>query len=81
MVEIFAGKVFLLVTGASRGIGKNIARILGSLFKNESHILLLARNTENLKKTADELPKGLVTSFSSVDFSKATTEELQGMCY
>ena len=81
MVDVFKGKVFLLVTGASRGIGKHIALTFGSLLETGSHVLLLARNLENLRKTAAELPKNLITSCKSIDFSNTNAEELRGILY
>ncbi|OXU19990.1 hypothetical protein TSAR_001740 [Trichomalopsis sarcophagae] len=75
--KIFSGKVFLLVTGASQGIGRKIAEILGSSLEQGSQVLLLARNTENLKGTADKLPKHITVKYESVDLSKATADELK----
>lgn len=76
--KIFSGKVFLLVTGASQGIGSKIAEILGSSLEKNSQILLLARNADNLKETANKLPKNLTVNFESIDLSKATAKELEG---
>lgn len=79
--KLFSGKVFLLVTGASQGIGKKIAEILGSSLDNGSRVLLLARNAENLRETANLLPKQVDVNFESVDLSKATATELKGNFY
>ena len=76
--KIFSGKVFLLVTGASQGIGSKIAEVLGSSLENDSQVLLFARNAENLKETANTLPKHVTVNFESVDLSKATANELKG---
>src|SRR5438445_13758278 len=48
------GKV-ALVTGASRGIGKGIARALAA---EGAALVLTARGAEALQRTADELAKG-----------------------
>ncbi|XP_014218771.1 sepiapterin reductase-like [Copidosoma floridanum] len=77
--KIFKGKVFLLVTGASQGIGRKIAEVLGSTLESGSLVLLLARNAENLKGTADNMPKTLAVEYRSVDLSKATAEELRSI--
>ena len=79
MTEIFVGKVFLLVTGASRGLGGQIAKTFGSLLKSKSHVLLLARNAEGMKKVISELPNDLITSYKSIDFSNTSKNELIGM--
>lgn len=76
--KIFSGKVFLLVTGASQGIGKKIAEILGSSLEQGSQVLLLARNAENLRGTAEKLPKHIAVNYESVDLSIATADELKG---
>jgi short-subunit dehydrogenase len=76
--KIFVGKVFLLITGASQGIGKTIAQTLSPLLENDSHVLLLARNINNLMKIADQLPKHVSVHFESIDLSKATASELKG---
>lgn len=75
---MFSGKVFLLVTGASQGIGKKIAEVLGSSLDNGSQVLLLARNAGNLKETASKLPKNVSVNFESVDLSSATAVQLKG---
>lgn len=75
---IFDGKVFFVVTGATRGIGKGIAKAFAPHLSNGSRVLLMSRNVENLRKTAHEMPKGLITTCKSIDFSKTTTYELQG---
>ncbi|KAJ8687436.1 hypothetical protein QAD02_023230 [Eretmocerus hayati] len=77
--KIFSGKTFLLVTGASQGIGRKIAEVLGSSLDSGSKVLLLARNDENLKETANKLPKTVSVDCGSVDLSKATANDLKGI--
>ena len=79
MSKIFSGKVFLLVTGASQGIGRGIAEILGSTLESGSQVLLLARNNENLKETANLLPKHVNVNFKSVNLCSTTANELEGI--
>ena len=80
MASIFTGKTFLLVTGASRGIGKQITKTFSNFLESTSRILLLSRNEENLNRTIEELqPKIRVrATCSSVDFSSVCAEELTG---
>ncbi|MEX2672755.1 MAG: SDR family NAD(P)-dependent oxidoreductase [Phycisphaeraceae bacterium] len=42
----------VIITGASRGVGRGIARVLG---KNGFHVGLLARSEEKLREVADEV--------------------------
>ena len=58
----------ILITGASRGIGKAIALKLGS---NKAKTLLLSRNIEELKKVNDNLiNKGFASIYKAIDVSK-----------
>ncbi|KAL7298256.1 hypothetical protein TKK_0009242 [Trichogramma kaykai] len=75
--KIFSGKVFLLVTGASQGIGQKIAEVLSSNLDNGSQVLLLARNAEKLKETSNKLPKNLSVKYESVDLSVAKADQLK----
>ncbi|XP_011495733.1 PREDICTED: sepiapterin reductase [Ceratosolen solmsi marchali] len=75
--KMFSGKVFLLVTGASQGIGRKIAEIFASTLEIDSQVLLLARNLENLKEISNQLSKHLTVNVESVDLSKATAKELK----
>ena len=76
--KVFPGKVFFVVTGASQGIGKQITETIGSQLENGSLVLLLARNTENLKKTASALPSHIHVETRGVDLSLATEKDLRG---
>lgn len=76
-LPILSGKVFLLITGASQGIGRQIAKSFTPLLGSESLVLLLARNANGLRETVDKLPKGLKVQTESVDLSTATAEKLK----
>ncbi|XP_011688803.1 PREDICTED: sepiapterin reductase-like [Wasmannia auropunctata] len=71
-IEALSGKVFLLVTGASRGIGRQIAITFGSMLEEGSHVLLLARNKEGLKEVAKSIPSNVKVCTISADLSKST---------
>ncbi|XP_076233626.1 sepiapterin reductase [Calliopsis andreniformis] len=73
-IEALSGKVFMIVTGASRGIGKQIAITFGSLLEKGSHAVLLATNLEALKETARNFPSHVTVDPISVDLSKAQKE-------
>ncbi|XP_076643468.1 sepiapterin reductase [Halictus rubicundus] len=75
-VTALSGKVFLLITGASRGIGKQIAISFGSALEKGSHVLLLATNLNALKETANNISSNVTVDTFSVDLSKATNDEL-----
>ncbi|XP_029663598.1 sepiapterin reductase-like [Formica exsecta] len=70
-IEALSGKVFLVVTGASRGIGRQIAITFGSLLQESSHILLLARNLNGLKKVAKNIPPKVTVHTVSIDLGEA----------
>ncbi|XP_031845712.1 sepiapterin reductase isoform X1 [Nomia melanderi] len=74
-----SGKVFLLITGASRGIGRQIAISFGSMLEEGSHVVLLATNLNGLKETAKNIPNNISVDTVSVDLSKATKEELESI--
>lgn len=76
-VEALSGKVFLLVTGASRGIGRQIAITFGSMLEEGSHVLLLARNENALQEVAKNIPSKVKVSTISVNLSKSTDIELK----
>jgi len=77
-IEALSGKVFLVVTGASRGIGRQIAITFGSLLQEGSHILLLARDLSALQEIAKSIPSKIIINVFSMDLSKATKSDLEG---
>ncbi|KAK7590270.1 hypothetical protein V9T40_001883 [Parthenolecanium corni] len=46
---------FLVITDASRGIGKNLAIQFSTLVTSDSTLVLLARNLQNLETTKTEI--------------------------
>lgn len=76
-IEQLSGKAFLLITGASKGIGKEIAEKFAPLLGAGSHVLLLARDINGLKETAQKLPTHLVVNYESIDLSTAVSQKLK----
>lgn len=77
-MQPLSGTVFLLISGASQGIGKQIAETFAPLLKPGSKIILLARNLEGLNDTKNNLPKDLTINTASIDLSTASADELTG---
>ncbi|KAL6431610.1 hypothetical protein ACFW04_007278 [Cataglyphis niger] len=76
-IEALSGKVFLVITGASRGIGRQIAITFGSLLQEGSHILLLARNLNDLKAVAKNISSKVTVHTVSIDLGKATKTDFE----
>ncbi|XP_015181900.1 PREDICTED: sepiapterin reductase [Polistes dominula] len=76
-IPALSGKAYFLITGASRGIGKQIAISFGSLLQEGSYVLLLASNLNALKDTAAQLPSNLNVDYASVDLGTATKDDLK----
>lgn len=77
-VEALSGQCFLLVTGASRGIGRQIAITFGSLLEEGSRILLLARNKDALQEVKSNIPSKVKVHTIGTDLSKSTDVKLKG---
>uniref|UniRef100_A0A0C9PT42 Spr_0 protein n=1 Tax=Fopius arisanus TaxID=64838 RepID=A0A0C9PT42_9HYME len=75
-VELLSGKVFLVITGASQGIGREIAVKFSKLLKPTSTVLLLARGETGLKETAVMVSDQVSVRFQSVDLSIADAAQL-----
>lgn len=75
-IKVLSGKVFLLITGASRGIGRQIAISFGSNLEEGSHVLLLATNLNALQETAKHIPSNVSVDTISIDLSNATEDKL-----
>ncbi|XP_064647685.1 sepiapterin reductase-like [Lineus longissimus] len=74
---IFDRKTFLLVTGASRGLGRSLAVNLAKKLGKQSFILLLARNKDGLEETKTQILKNvpdleLTISLQPVDLSQCS---------
>ncbi|KYN27820.1 PREDICTED: sepiapterin reductase [Trachymyrmex cornetzi] len=76
-IEALSGKVFLLVTGASRGIGRQIAITFGSMLEEGSRVLLLARNKDALQEVAKNIPSKVKVCTISADLSKSTDTKFE----
>ncbi|KYN37636.1 Sepiapterin reductase [Trachymyrmex septentrionalis] len=76
-IEALSGKVFLLVTGASRGIGREIAITFGSMLEEGSRVLLLARNKDALEEVAKNISSKVKVCTISADLSKSTDTKLE----
>ncbi len=67
-MAISSKKCLILITGASRGLGKSIALALAPKVRPDSSFVLLARNSEKLEETSRSL-KNLSQSFVTHTFS------------
>ncbi|KAH0549959.1 hypothetical protein KQX54_016259 [Cotesia glomerata] len=65
------GKIFVLITGASKGIGREFAITFSRIAERDSHFLLIARNETGLRET-----KSKMSSNVSVDYVKITTKRI-----
>lgn len=73
---------FLLVTGASKGIGAKMAVEVSRNFRSGSVVVLLARSAEGLEKTKKEVLEandGVKVITRSMDLTKVNEEDLQGL--
>lgn len=72
-----AGPTFCVLTGASQGIGRAISVEVSKLLGPKSVMLLLARNKDELAKTADLCKSpNIHVVYNSVDLSTATKDEM-----
>ncbi|XP_014296148.1 sepiapterin reductase [Microplitis demolitor] len=78
-VELLSGKVFILITGASKGIGREIAIKFSELLDKDSRLLLLARDENGLKETAGKIHNHVNVDYVSVDLSVAKADQLAGI--
>jgi len=77
MQELLGVRSFVLITGASRGLGRAIAVELGKVVGAGSTLLLLARNKEYLEVTREivrDVRPGLAVEVMVVDLSTADKE-------
>ncbi|XP_050453854.1 sepiapterin reductase-like [Cataglyphis hispanica] len=76
-IEALSDKAFLVITGASRGIGRQIVITFGSLLQEGSHILLLARNLNGLKEVAKNIPSKVTVHTVSINLGEATKTDFE----
>ncbi|EFN60824.1 Sepiapterin reductase [Camponotus floridanus] len=76
-IEVLSGKVFLVITGASRGIGRQIAITFGPLLQEGSHILLLARNLNSLQEIAKNISSKVTVHTVSMDLGEVTKTDFE----
>lgn len=71
------GRALCIITGASRGLGRAIARDMSRLVKPGSVILLLARSADDLRALQAELVEseagkaGIMVNYVAVDLAQA----------
>lgn len=75
-----SGAVYCVVTGASQGIGRALAVEVSKLFGPKSLMLLLARNEQELAKTASLCESDRVkVVFNSIDLGTASLDEMNNV--
>lgn len=73
-------KIFLIITGASRGIGQRTAIELAHYILPESQMLLLARSVdglENTRKQIQHINGKINVDIHGIDLTRPTNEEIQ----
>lgn len=73
--SLLKGKTFCLITGASRGIGRCIAETIAKVLPDNSVLLLLSRNVEQLEKVTNSIKsknEKLSVSFDHFDQENLT---------
>ncbi|XP_066583708.1 sepiapterin reductase-like [Prorops nasuta] len=78
-IEPLSGKTFLIITGASRGIGQQISETFSSLLERGSFTLLLARDAELLESVLLTVKKFVDADFEAIDLGVATTIQLKAV--
>ncbi|KAH0554613.1 sepiapterin reductase-like [Cotesia glomerata] len=78
--ELFlVGKLFILITGASKGIGRGLAITFSQVASSHSHFLLIARNETGLRETASLMSNHVNVDYVSMDLSLAQADQLEDM--
>ena len=80
MQELLGVRSFVLITGASRGLGRAIAVELGKVVGAGSTLLLLARNKEDLEVTKEivrDVRPGLAVEVQSLDLALADKDAFE----
>ncbi|CAD6207940.1 GSCOCG00003198001-RA-CDS [Cotesia congregata] len=71
------GKLFILITGASKGIGRGFAITFSQVADRGSHFLLIARNETGLRETASQMSNRVNVDYVSMDLSVAHADQLE----
>ncbi|CAD6207942.1 GSCOCG00003200001-RA-CDS [Cotesia congregata] len=72
------GKLFILITGASKGIGRQFAITFSQIAECDSHFLLIARNETGLQETVSKMSHRVNVDYVSLDLSIAQADQLKG---
>ncbi|XP_074109341.1 sepiapterin reductase-like [Cotesia typhae] len=76
--ELFLiGKLFVLITGASKGIGREFAITFSKIAERDSHFLLIARNKTGLRETMSKMSTDVNVDYVSVDLSLVKADHLE----
>lgn len=77
-------RAFVIVTGASRGIGRSVAVQLAEFFAANSVLVLVARDAQALEETADHIRQScgnrITLRLLAIDLAEPTDNELQQIC-
>ncbi|CAD6207939.1 GSCOCG00003197001-RA-CDS [Cotesia congregata] len=73
------GKIFVLITGASKDIGREIAIKYSNILDNGSHFLLIARNKTGLRETTSRMSNRVHVDYASIDLSIAKADQLEDL--
>ncbi|XP_074110981.1 sepiapterin reductase-like [Cotesia typhae] len=71
------GKLFILITGASKGIGRQFAITFSRVADRGSHFLLIARNETGLQETVSQMSNRVNVDYVSLDLSLAQADQLE----
>ncbi|KAH0554615.1 hypothetical protein KQX54_011912 [Cotesia glomerata] len=78
--ELFlVGRLFILITGASKGIGRGFAITFSQVASSNSHFLLIARNETGLRETASLMSNHVNVDYVSMDLSLAQADQFEDM--
>ncbi|CAD6207941.1 GSCOCG00003199001-RA-CDS [Cotesia congregata] len=71
------GKLFVLITGSSKGIGREFAITFSQIAERDSHFLLIARNETGLQETVSKMSNNVSVDYVSMDLSLAQADHLE----
>ncbi|KAH0549957.1 sepiapterin reductase-like [Cotesia glomerata] len=73
------GQIFVLITGASKGIGREFAITFSQIAERNSHFLLIARNETGLQETVSKMSNRVNVDYVSMDLSIIQADQLEDM--